>query len=142
MDFQEYLSHMQGLDEVATASCDTEKDVNAASLTPWFSDDTLDATLSLESPEEVSSDVLREYKSYSSEDEVWISIDIECHCKNQSFAQYQAGVKLSKRRICEIGLAMLDTRVIREDEAGDRGVNFHKHLQCTEMAFKDIKHDK
>ena len=47
------------------------------------------------------------------EDAVIVTVDLEAHCHNQSYKDYQAGVRNSDRMVCEIGLAIIDSRELR-----------------------------
>ena len=44
------------------------------------------------------------------EDAVIVTVDLEAHCHNQSFKDFQAGVRNQDRMVCEIGLAIVDSR--------------------------------
>ena len=54
------------------------------------------------------------------EDPVIVCIDLEAHCRNQTHAEFQAGVKTKQRRICELGFAVIDSRNLRDNEPNDR----------------------
>ncbi|KAJ9615044.1 hypothetical protein H2200_001118 [Cladophialophora chaetospira] len=68
------------------------------------------------------------------------AIDLECHCRNQSFQEFQQGIERAERRVTEIGLASFDPRRIRLDHAGERGVNAWPFIKARNYAIKEHRH--
>jgi hypothetical protein len=69
-------------------------------------------------------------------------IDIECHCFNTSKEQFDQGIRSSRRRICEIGMAILDTRALTAwQDRGDRWSEAHKIVEDNSEVFAIIEHE-
>lgn len=76
------------------------------------------------------------------------TIDLEVHCRNRSKEQFfKAGrVRTTRRRISEIGLAMIDARGLKyvtesTEGLGDRDFNASEHVQAREFGIIDAEHD-
>ncbi|EXJ56449.1 hypothetical protein A1O7_06793 [Cladophialophora yegresii CBS 114405] len=73
-------------------------------------------------------------------DAVVACLDVECHCRNQSYKEFQQGIRNTERRVTEIGIASFDPRRLPRGQAGDRGVNTWRHIKACNLAIKEHKH--
>ncbi|OCT49399.1 hypothetical protein CLCR_11318 [Cladophialophora carrionii] len=73
-------------------------------------------------------------------DAVLVCLDVECHCRNQSYKEFQQGVRNTERRVTEIGIASFDPRRLPFNQAGDRGVNTWRYIKARNFAIKEHKH--
>ena len=71
---------------------------------------------------------------------VVICIDVECHCRNQTFAEYSQGIKRKERRVCEIGMAAYDTRKVPVEEVGKLAKATWPHIKSENLAIIENKH--
>ncbi|KAK5061001.1 hypothetical protein LTR84_007542 [Exophiala bonariae] len=78
--------------------------------------------------------------AFDIDDAVLICIDIKCHCRNQTFAEFSKGIKRSERRVCEIGMASFDSREITMEEAGDRAHKAWPRIKSENLAIIENKH--
>ena len=73
-------------------------------------------------------------------DAILVTIDIECHCRNQTFKEFQQGIRRSEHRVTEIGIASFDPRQVAFDAAGDRGVQTWNSIKARNFAIIEHKH--
>ena len=73
-------------------------------------------------------------------DAVLVCLDLEAHCRNQTFKEYKAGIKRREHRVTEIGIACFDPKAVRFDAAGDRGKNTWKAIKARHFAIEEHRH--
>ena len=73
-------------------------------------------------------------------DSVIICLDLECHCRNQSWKEFSQGVRRTERRVSEIGLSSLDTKSVQLDAPGDRASAFWPAIKAFHFAIKEHSH--
>jgi hypothetical protein len=73
-------------------------------------------------------------------DAMLVCIDLECHCFNQSWAEFQQGIRRRERRVCEIGVASFDPRKVPFANSGDRAVATWPHMKAKNFAIIENKH--
>lgn len=68
-------------------------------------------------------------------------IDLEAHCYNQSWTEYKAGIRLKDRRVCEVGMAFADGRVLDWSQRGDRWATAFEAIQQSSDDFAIIENE-
>lgn len=74
------------------------------------------------------------------QDAVLICIDLECHCRNQSNADFARGIKRAERRVCEIGIASFDCRTMGMADVGDRAHKSWPRIKSENLAIIEHEH--
>jgi hypothetical protein len=72
---------------------------------------------------------------------VLICLDLEAHCYNQTYAQHNAGITNTKRRICEVGIASFDPAQVPFANAGDRGKATWQFIKAKAFGITDNRHE-
>jgi len=81
-------------------------------------------------------------QGYIEQDALLVCIDVEAHCYNLSCRESQREGDTTDRRICEIGVCMLDTRdMVDTKDLGDRAFNLAQHFDVHEFAIRNAEHD-
>lgn len=73
-------------------------------------------------------------------DEVLICIDVECHCQNQTAAEFQVGIVGRKKRVCEVGSTILDSRDIANLAPDDRFQNTWTQFRSFDFVIAEHAH--
>ncbi|KAK5946472.1 hypothetical protein PMZ80_000615 [Knufia obscura] len=76
-------------------------------------------------------------------DAVIICIDVEAHCRGPTRAQLEMAMygHWKERRVCEVGVTILDTRHIKNIPLDDRGIESNRFFQPHEFGIEGAKHD-
>lgn len=74
------------------------------------------------------------------DDTLVVCIDVECHCRNPPSAESGSRARNKDRRVCEIGIAVHDPRLLQQQELEDRAQNAWQYIKSYNLAIIEHKH--